>query len=67
MGNGKLEVFSGNIPYQVHIKMIYGKIDIPESLTTIKHIEKNGEIELVANKSDGLIAVDGYDMKVVIK
>ncbi len=64
---GKLEVLTRNIPYQLHFKMMYGKIDIPQSVTTIKHIEKNGELELVANNSGGLIAVDGYDMKVVIK
>lgn len=64
---GKLDVNAGSVPYQLNFKIKYPKIDIPESLKIIKQIEKNSELELTANESGGVISVDGYDMKVVIK
>lgn len=64
---GKLNVFTGNIAYRLDFKIKYPKIDIPESVKTIKRIEKSGDLELIANDSGGLISVNGYDMKVVIK
>lgn len=63
----KLEVNTRNVPFQLAFKIKYPKIDIPESVKTIKHIEKNSELELTANDTGGLISVEGYNMKVVIR
>ncbi|MDX1284482.1 MAG: hypothetical protein R3182_05705, partial [Draconibacterium sp.] len=63
----ELLVNAGHVPFQLDFNIKYAKIDIPENLNTIKHIEKSSQLELIANQSGGKIEVDGYDMKVVIK
>lgn len=64
---GKLEVNTGNVPYQIYFKLKYPKIDIPESLEIIKRIKDSSELELVGNKTGGKISVEGYDMTIVIE
>ena len=63
----KLDVNAGSVPFQVNFKIKYPKIDIPESVKIIKHIEKNSELELIGNDNGGLISVEGYEMKVIIR
>jgi len=63
----KIDITTENVPYQLNFKIKYAKIDIPESIKTIKHVEKSSELELVANETGGLIAINGYDMHVRIK
>lgn len=64
---GKIDIYAGSVPYQLYFKLKYPKIDIPESVELVKHIEKSNELELVGNKTGGKISVEGYDMKVVVK
>jgi hypothetical protein len=63
----KLEANAGSVPFQVAFKIKYAKVDLPESVNIIKHIEKNGDLEMIGNKTGGLISVEGYDMKVLIR
>ena len=64
---GNLAVDVGHVPFQLDFNIKYAKIDIPEDVNTIKHVEKSSQLELLANKSGGKIQVEGYDMKVVVK
>lgn len=63
---GKIEIGTGNVPYQIHFSLKYPKIDIPESVEIIKKIQDNSELELVGNKTGGKIRVEGYDMNIKI-
>jgi hypothetical protein len=63
----KLEADAGSVPFQIHFKLKYPNVDIPESVKIIKQIEKSSELELVGNETGGMISVDGYDMGIIIK
>ena len=63
----KLNVNSGSVPFKVDVMMKYGKVDIPSSIKTLKHIEKNSEVEIEAGSSGSPIMIRGYDNTVVIR
>ena len=63
----KLTATAGSVPFKIKVNMKYGKVDIPESVTISKHIEKSGQLEMLAGTSGGTITVNGYDNTVLIK
>ncbi|WP_340111396.1 hypothetical protein [Maribellus mangrovi] len=64
---GKLQVNSGGIPVRIDLAMKHGKVDLPNSIETTKHIEKNSELEIMAGTNGGIILVRGYDNTIHIK
>lgn len=64
---GKLIVDAGSVPFKVDVNMKYGKVNIPESVKVSKHIEKSGQLEMLAGESGGTILIRGYDNTIVIK
>ena len=63
----KLEIDSGNEPYQFDFDIKYPNIDIPENVDIIRQIEDNSNLKLVGNDTGGKIIVTGYDMAVKIR
>lgn len=64
---GKLNINAGSVELKVDAKMKYGSVSLPEKITPSKHIDKNGEIEILAGGAGPSIEIRGFDMKVIIK
>ena len=63
---GKLIIGAGSVPFKIDAQMKYGKVDYPKSLTPSRHIEKSGELELLAGDKGNTILIRGYDNTVAI-
>ena len=63
---GKLIIGAGAVPFKIDAQMKYGKVDFPQSLSPTRHIEKSGELELLAGDKGNTIMIRGYDNTVAI-
>ncbi|WP_303920944.1 hypothetical protein [Draconibacterium sediminis] len=63
---GKLIINAGAVPFKIDAQMKYGKVDFPQSLSPTRHIEKSGELELLAGDKGNTIIIRGYDNTVAI-
>nr|WP_321358565.1 hypothetical protein [uncultured Draconibacterium sp.] len=63
---GKLIIDAGSVPFKIDAQMKYGKVDFPKSLSPTRHIEKSGELELLAGDKGNTILIRGYDNTVAI-
>uniref|UniRef100_UPI003217FD59 hypothetical protein n=1 Tax=uncultured Draconibacterium sp. TaxID=1573823 RepID=UPI003217FD59 len=64
---GTLIVDTESVPVKIDAQMKYGKVDLPESIQVTKHIEKSGELEILAGERGETVLIRGYDNKVVIR
>lgn len=64
---GKLIIDSGSVPFKIDAQMKYGKVDFPKSMSPTRHIEKSGELELLAGDKGNTILIRGYDNTVTIE
>ncbi|WP_319479515.1 hypothetical protein [uncultured Draconibacterium sp.] len=64
---GKLIIDAGSVPFKIDALMKYGKVDFPKSLLPTRHIEKSGELELLAGDKGNTILIRGYDNTITIQ
>ncbi len=64
---GKLKIDAGSVPFKVDVFMKYGKVNLPESYTISKQIEKNSELEMLGGTSGGTLKIRGYDNTVNVE
>ncbi|MDX8341513.1 hypothetical protein SLH46_20105 [Draconibacterium sp. IB214405] len=64
---GKLIINAGSVPFKIDAQMKYGKVDFPKTLLPSRHVEKSGELELLAGDKGNTILIRGYDNTVNIE
>lgn len=64
---GKVEISSAQVPFGVDVLMKYGKVDIPKSVNITKHIEKNGQLEMLGGNNSAVIKIRGHDNALIVK